>query len=98
MTIAGVTYPLKDGHFPTIDPAHPYALTPEESSLMDSLVYSFTHSDVLKKHIEFFFTNGSMYKVINGNLLFHGCIPMNEDGSFATVETLEGTQSATGLF
>lgn len=97
VTINGVTYPLKDGHFPTIDPAHPYALTEEESSLMDSLVYSFTHSDVLKKHIEFFFTNGSMYKVINGNLLFHGCIPMNEDGSFAVVETLEGAYSGKAL-
>ncbi len=78
----GVDYPLKDTNFPSIDPADPYRLTEKEQELMDILVYSFTHSQLLQKHIRFLFTNGSMYKVVNNNLLYHGCIPMNEDGSF----------------
>lgn len=93
----GVTYPLRDCSFPTIDPKDPYTLTDEECVLMQSLVYSFTHSFILQKHIDFFFTNGSMYKVINHNLLFHGCIPMNEDGSFFVLKTKEGDFSGRSL-
>lgn len=95
--IDGNTYPLLDRNFPSIDPADPYALTPREQQLMDVLVYSFTHSEKLQKHIRFFFTNGSMYKISNNNLLFHGCIPMNEDGSFLTLSTMEGNVSGKAL-
>ncbi len=82
--IGGVAYPLKDWDFPTVDPADPYALTPEESRVIDQLTYSFRHSDKLQKHVRFLYSKGGLYKVHNGNLLFHGCIPMNEDGSLMT--------------
>ena len=90
VNIGGVDYPLNDGHFPTVDPNDPYALTPAESSLIASLTHAFRHSRALRKHIDFLYNNGSLYKVFNGNLLFHGCVPMNPDGSFEEVLTHDG--------
>ena len=80
ITIDGKTYPLKDCDFPTIDPADPYRLTEEESHVIDALTDSFLHSEKLQKHTRFLYSKGGLYKVINGNLLFHGCIPMTPDG------------------
>ena len=79
-------YPLTDTHFPTLDPADPYALTEGEQALVDGIRTSFRHSAALKRHMDFLMTNGSMYKAINGNLLYHGCIPMEADGSFSALE------------
>ncbi|MBR6782051.1 MAG: fructose-1,6-bisphosphatase [Clostridia bacterium] len=90
VTLGGEVYPLNDGHFPTIDPADPYALTPAEQSLIDSLTHSFRHSKALRRHVEFLYNDGSLYKVCNGNLLFHGCVPMNPDGSFEEVTSFDG--------
>lgn len=87
--VDGKTYPMLDRSFPTIDPEDPTSLTPGEQELMDRLTASFRHSALLKKHIRFLLSNGGMYKVVNGNLLYHGCIPMTEDGAFDTV-TLDG--------
>ena len=78
--IAGKTYPLTDCDFPTVDPKDPYALTPEESQVIDQLTDSFRHSEKLQKHARFLYSKGGLYKVHNGNLLFHGCIPMTDDG------------------
>ena len=80
ITINGTVYPLEDTDFPTVDRKDPYALTPEESVLIDQLTRSFRHSEKLQRHIRFLYSKGSLYKVFNGNLLFHGCIPMTEDG------------------
>ena len=97
VVIDGKTYELKDKNFPSIDPKHPYELTEREQSLMNTLIYSFTHSQLLQKHIRFFFTHGSMYKVVNNNLLFHGCIPMDEDGNFRKLKTSSGMVSGKKL-
>ena len=80
ITIGDTVYPLLDCDFPTVDPADPYALTPEEDHVIKALTEAFRHSEKLQKHIRFLYTNGGMYKVINGNLLFHGCIPMTDEG------------------
>ncbi len=80
ITIGGVTWPLEDTDFPTVDPADPYALTPEESAVIDQLTDSFRRSEKLQKHVRFLYSKGSLYKIYNGNLLFHGCIPLTEDG------------------
>ncbi len=88
--IDGVSYPLRDTHFPTIDPHDPYRLTEEEEGLVETLKYSFLHSRRLQKHIRFLYSHGSIYKICNNNLLFHGCIPFNEDGSFMVLKTSEG--------
>ena len=77
--------PLRDTLFPTVDPLHPLALTEKEQALIDTLTLSFTHSRLLQRHMRFLFAHGSMYKICNGNLLYHGCIPMTEKGQFDTV-------------
>lgn len=80
ITIGDTTYPLEDVDFPTVDRADPYALTPEEDTVINQLTASFLRSEKLQKHIRFLYSKGSLYKVFNGNLLFHGCIPMTADG------------------
>ncbi|MBQ1246282.1 MAG: fructose-1,6-bisphosphatase [Clostridia bacterium] len=90
ITIGGESYPLNDGHFPTIDPADPYALSPAEASLIKSLTDSFRHSRGLRRHIDFLYNDGSLYKICNGNLLFHGCVPMTQDGGFEAVTAFDG--------
>lgn len=79
-------YPLNDTNFPTIDPEDPYRLTEDEEAMMEAIEPSFTKNDKLQAHIQFMFTHGSLYTTVNGNLLYHGCIPMNEDGSFCRFE------------
>ena len=81
ITIGGVTYPLEDCDFPTVDPADPYTLTPEENQVIDALTDSFRRSEKLQKHIRFLYSKGGLYKTYNGNLMFHGCVPMTEDGN-----------------
>ena len=83
--IDGQEYPMLDTYFPTIDPENPYELTPEETEVMARLRTSFIHCEKLQRHVRLMMKRGSMYKIYNGNLLYHGCVPMNEDGSFAKV-------------
>ena len=83
--IEGKRYPLRSCNFPTIDPADPYTLTPVEREVMDRLVLEFAHSEKLQRHVQFLYSAGGMYLRCNGNLLYHGCIPMNEDGEFAPI-------------
>ncbi len=92
--VDGVAYPMLDMHFPTINPADPLALSPEEEELLHTLALSFRHSALLHKHVKFLYTHGSMYKCYNNNLLYHGCIPMREDGSFE--EMTFGGQTYSG--
>ena len=82
ITIGDVTYPLLDTDFPTVNPDDPYTLTEEETAVIDQLTASFQHSEKLQKHVRFLYSKGSIYKIYNGNLLFHGCIPLKEDGTF----------------
>ncbi len=86
----GKTYNLVDCSFPTINPSAPYELTRDEKELINKLVLSFKHCDKLKKHIDFLFSHGSMYLEYNDNLLYHGCIPMNDDGSFYVFKAPNG--------
>lgn len=83
--IDGQEYPMLDTYFPTINPENPYELTPEETEVMARLRTSFIHCEKLQRHVRLMLKRGSMYKIYNGNLLYHGCVPMNEDGSFAKV-------------
>ena len=90
-------YPLRDCDFPTIDPADPYRLSPEEHDLMDRLKHSFLHSEKLQRHIGFLYSKGGLYKCFNGNLLFHGCIPMDDKGEFLQFEFDGKTLSGKAL-
>ena len=83
--VEGKEYPLKDTEFPTIDWENPYELSTDEAEVMERLTMAFVNCEKLQKHIRFLYTQGSLYKVYNGNLLYHGCMPMNEDGTFTKV-------------
>ncbi len=74
------TYTMKTCDFPTVDPKDPYALTNEEREVMDRLKMSFTQNEKLQRHVRFLFSQGSMYKIFNGNLIFHGCVPLTREG------------------
>lgn len=93
ITIDGVKYHLEDCDFPTVDPADPYTLTEEETAVIDQLTASFLHSEKLQRHVRFLYSKGSLYKIYNGNLLFHGCVPMASDGSMLTFN-LDGRERA----
>lgn len=87
--IEGEVYSLKDTYLPTIDPSNPYELTKEEEEIMVALEASIINSKRLQEHLQFLYSHGALYKKVNGNLLYHGCIPMNADGEFKEV-TLNG--------
>ena len=91
INIKGKDYRLKDNNFPTIDKNNPYKLTKEEEIVIEKLVSSFKNSEKLQKHVSFLFSKGSIYLVSNGNLLIHGCVPLNEDKSFMKMK-LQGKE------
>ena len=92
--ISGKNYDLTTRDFPTLDADDPYELTPAERHVMSSLVESFTHSRRLQRHVAFLYEQGTMYLAFNGNLLFHGCVPMREDGSFRPIRMGENRHLA----
>lgn len=79
--IDGVVHELKEKRFPTINRMDPYALDPAEREIMDELKKLFRESEQLQRHVTFLYNHGSMYRKFNGNLLFHGCVPLDEDGN-----------------
>lgn len=85
----GVEYPIKDIDFPTVDKDDPYWLTEEEIVVMQRLRQAFLKCEKLQRHVRFLFTNGGLYKVHNSNLLYHGCVPLDEDKNFKSVQ-IEG--------
>ena len=80
--IDGKVYPLRCDYFPTIDPNDPYALTEEEKLVVNRLMEGFLNSERLHKHVQFLYSKGSLYLKYNDNLLFHGCVPINDDLTF----------------
>ncbi len=82
----GKIYPVKSPSFPTIDPNNPYELTEEEQHVLEDIKSAFLDSTRLKKHIDFLYQKGSVYKAYNNNLLYHGCIPLDDDGNFQRVK------------
>ena len=94
----GVAYELTDTVFPTVDPADPYRLTPEEEEVMQRLEQAFTGCEKLQRHMRFFLDAGSLYKVCNGNLLFHACVPLNADGSLMETEVFGETYKGRALY
>ncbi|MCR5747119.1 MAG: fructose-1,6-bisphosphatase [Lachnospiraceae bacterium] len=89
----GKTYALKSCDFPTIDPKDPYKLTTEEEEVLERLQSSFMRSEKLQSHVRFLYSKGSMYKIYNDNLLYHGCVPMDEKGNFLSM-CIEGKNYA----
>ena len=81
----GKKYPLLDTAFPTVDPKDPYAFTQEEEEIMKRLEKAFLHCEKLQRHMRFLLNKGSLYKVYNDNLLYHGCVPLTEDGKLKEI-------------
>jgi fructose-1,6-bisphosphatase-3 len=96
--IEGVEYPIKDTNFPTVDWEDPYRLSPDEEEVMERLTTAFLNCEKLQKHVRFLYTQGSLYKVYNGNLLYHGCVPMNADGTFAKVNVYGKEYAGKALY
>ena len=90
----GTQYEMNTTDFPTYDPEHPYEYSPEEEKIIEDWQWDFMNSEALQRHMDFFFSHGSLYKVMNGNLMFHGGLPMDEEGNFRDVtlwgKTLKG--------
>lgn len=91
-------YIMKDMDFPTIDPKDPYRLTPEEEAVVERLRHAFVHCEKLQRHVRFLFAKGSLYKVFNSNLLYHGCVPMDADGNFEQVNVYGKTYCGKKLY
>lgn len=83
--INNISYPIKSPSFPTINPQNPYELSLEETEVLSDIKSAFLDSVRLRKHIDFLYQKGSVYKAYNNNLLYHGCIPLNDDGSFMRI-------------
>ena len=94
----GKTYKLNDTSFPTLDTENPYELTEGEAAVIDGLKRSFINSVRLKKHITFLYDKGGMYKKFNSNLLYHGCVPLKEDGSLDEIELFGEKLSGRAYF
>ena len=73
---------LKTILFPTLDINNPYELTEEENEIVLKLHRSFVSGQRLNNHIKFLYDKGSMYNVYNRNLIYHGCVPVDENGIF----------------
>ena len=96
--INGKPYPMLDMDFPTIDRNDPYALSKEEEIVIEKITHAFTHSEKLQRHIRFLYTKGSMYKIYNSNLLYHGCVPLDENGEFKKVKIFGNEYSGKALY
>ena len=94
----GKEYPLKDDDFQTVDPADPYRLTPEEESVINRLTHNFVNSAHMAKHMQLLYSHGALYLVRNSNLLFHGSVPLNEDGSFKVLNIQGKDYAGKALF
>ena len=98
ITLRGKEYPLLDKNFPTIDPKDPYALSPEEEEVMERLQSAFIKCEKMQQHMMLLLKKGSLYKVFNGNLMYHGCVPLNENGSLKEVRVYDRTYKGKALY
>ena len=96
--IDGQIYPLKTGDFPTVDREDPCRLSKEEEEVMLDLQHAFMNSVRLRQHVDFLYSRGSMYLCCNENLLYHGCVPLDEDGNFERVLFWEEPVHGKALF
>lgn len=91
-------YAMNDVDFPTVDPKDPYRLSPEEAQVVDRLRHAFAHCEKLQRHVRFLFSKGSLYRVYNSNLLYHGCVPVDEQGNFKQVNVYGKKYSGKALY
>ncbi|MBB6734147.1 fructose-1,6-bisphosphatase [Cohnella zeiphila] len=95
--IGGKTYPLENTCFATVNPEQPEQLLEEERQVMEKLLFSVQHSEKLARHMNFLMKKGSLYLKYNGNLLIHGCIPLDEEGNMEEMQIEDKTYSGRQL-
>ncbi len=98
VNIGGKMYEMLDCDLPTVDPADPYRLSDEEEELMNKLRHAFVRSERLQRDVRFLYSKGSLYKVFNSNLLYHGCVPLDENGNFRKVNVYGSEYSGKQLY
>lgn len=98
ITLDGKEYPLLDINFPTIDPKDPYRLTAEEQQIMERLQQAFENCTKLQDHMMLLLNKGSLYRVYNGNLLYHGCVLLDENGEFSEVSVYGKSYKGKALY
>lgn len=96
--VDGKTYEMLDTNFPTVDPEDPYALSEAEEEIMERLGQAFTNCAKLQEHMRFLLNKGSLYKVYNKNLLYHGCVPLTEEGRLKEAEVCGKKCKGAGLY
>ena len=96
--IDGKEYQMLDMNFPTIDPKKPYTLTREEEDIMERLQKAFIHCEKLQRHMRFLLNKGGLYKVYNNNLLYHGCVPLTENGELKSVRVYGHSYNGKELY
>lgn len=96
--IDGKEYQMLDMNFPTIDPKKTYTLTREEEDIMERLQKAFIHCEKLQRHMRFLLNKGGLYKVYNNNLLYHGCVPLTENGELKSVRVYGHSYKGKGLY
>ncbi len=98
VVVDGIEYALTDTVFPTVDPRDPYQLTKEEEQVMAHLEHAFTSCEKLQRHIRLFLDKGSLYTIKNNILMFHACVPLNDDGTLKEVTLFNKTYKGRALF
>ena len=98
VVVDGVEYELLDTTFPTVDWDDPYRLTEDEAAVIEQLCAAFTGSERLQRHMRFFLDRGSLYKIENGNLMLHACVPLADDGSLLEVTLFGKTYRGRALY
>lgn len=98
LCVDGVEYEMEDCHFPTINPEDPYAFTEEEAEIMERLVSAFQNCEKLQRHTRFLLNKGNLYKIYNSNLLYHGCVPLDEEGKLKEVTFFGNTYKGKALY
>lgn len=98
VTAYGKEYPMLDTDFPTVDPADPYNLTADEEQMMERIRQAFLKCEKLQRHVRFMYSKGGLYKIHNSNLLYHGCVPLDENGNFKSVDVDGKKYSGKALY
>ena len=98
IVIDGKKYKMQDMNLPTVDPNSPYELTEDEMEVMMRLKSSFRHCEKLQKHAKFLLKHGSLYRIHNDNLLYHGCVPMDKRGNFTKVNVFGQEYKGKALY
>ena len=85
IAVGDEVFPLTDAHLPTVALDDPERLTEQEQRCIDALQASFLSSPLLWRQMQLVRKRGAMLLRRDTALIFHGCVPVNDDGSYQSV-------------